>query len=159
MTKRFSLTYNPIDLYFYIIFNKTILPPDHPNSPLLTLAKSGYMPGHTRPKVVIFWCCGIVHLVRTQNLRKVARYADLGVLIRGVKNVSFSENFAYVVNEWALSFLCGYLLGKNLRYCFLIQILIIKESCNLLGWEHILLDKLKFFVLNCGKNLLCFLGN
>ena len=42
------------------------------------------------PKVDI----GIIYLVRTQNLVRTCAY-------QGVRNISFSENFAYVLNEWS----------------------------------------------------------
>ena len=50
---------------------------------------------------------GIIHLIRTQNFPK--NYSISYPLIRarmrayqGVRNVSFSENFASVLNEWSL---------------------------------------------------------
>ena len=53
---------------------------------------------------------GIIHLVRTQNFPKKKKKRSTSYpLIRtysctyhGIRNVSFSEYFAYVINEWLL---------------------------------------------------------
>ena len=54
---------------------------------------------------------GVIHLVRTQNFPKNQHFLHLirtryvfvsGGWGWGVRNVSFSENFAYVLNEWSL---------------------------------------------------------
>ena len=49
---------------------------------------------------------GIVHLVRTENFPKDWRFlppdTHTYVCVSEVRNVSFSENFAYVVNEWSV---------------------------------------------------------
>ena len=46
---------------------------------------------------------GIIHLVRTQNFPKnehlLSPDTHMYVYVSGDKNVSFSENFAYVLNE------------------------------------------------------------
>ena len=48
---------------------------------------------------------GIIHLVRTQNFSKTTishpLIRTLTFAYQGVRNVSFSENFAYVLNEWS----------------------------------------------------------
>ena len=49
---------------------------------------------------------GIIHLVRTQNFPKTNVSCPLintsTYAYQGFRNVSFSENFAYVLNEWLL---------------------------------------------------------
>ena len=42
---------------------------------------------------------GIIHLVRTQHISHIRTYT---CVYQGVRNVSFSENFAYIQNEWSL---------------------------------------------------------
>ena len=46
---------------------------------------------------------GIVYLVRTQSFPKNKHLIPL-IRARRLKNVSFSENFAYVWNEWSLMY-------------------------------------------------------
>ena len=41
---------------------------------------------------------GIIHLVSTQNIPKNQHFLHL----QGIRNVTFSENFASVLNEWPL---------------------------------------------------------
>ena len=36
------------------------------------------------------------------KIKSIFTQTDVRVRIRGVRNVSFSENFAYVLNEWSL---------------------------------------------------------
>ena len=51
---------------------------------------------------------GIIHLVRTQNFPKNHNFFPPDTHARtstsqGVRNVTFSENFAYAPNEWSLT--------------------------------------------------------
>ena len=58
-----------------------------------------------------------------------------------------------------LSFLVYYLYVENLRHCFLPEILVIKESCDLIGREHILIYNLKLRELNWWKRCFDLLRN
>ena len=59
-----------------------------------------------------FWCInfdsslGIIHLVRTQNFPKNYRFlfpdSKRPCAYQDVRNISFSEDFAYALNEWPL---------------------------------------------------------
>ena len=52
---------------------------------------------------------GIIQLERTQNLPKSQYFLPLDthtcVCLSGVRNISFSENLAHVLNEWSLSYI------------------------------------------------------
>ena len=54
---------------------------------------------------------GIIHLVRKQIFRETNISYPLirtsTCAYQGVRNVSFSENFAYVLNEWSLKAMQG----------------------------------------------------
>ena len=53
-------------------------------------------------KAALFRCNRGIHLVRPQNFRKInISYPLIGTCAyQGVTNVSFLENFAFVLNEW-----------------------------------------------------------
>ena len=60
------------------------------------------MPLQTTEKVENSNSIGISHLLRTQNfLENTHWYALERMCFRGVGNVSFSEYFAYALNEWS----------------------------------------------------------
>ena len=56
------------------------------------------------------------------------------------------HEWPHPINSKILSFFGIYLYAKNLRHCFVPEILMTKESCNLIGPEHILINNLKFYV-------------
>ena len=56
-----------------------------------------------------------MHLVRTQNFRKI-NISYPACAYQGVENVSFSENFAHVLNEWSLMEILNLVFVLFFRY-------------------------------------------
>ena len=60
---------------------------------------------------------GVINLVRTQNFPKDCYFLPSDTHTQGVRNISFSENFADVLNEWPpSSFLRIYTTETISRY-------------------------------------------
>ena len=90
---------------------------------------------------------GIIHLIRTQNFR--CQY-------QGIRNVSFPENFAHVLNVWFLKY---HLLSTNsdkIQYSYSVILFLSNTALFRLSYSKFWANKsfrCKFFLIHFQKEL------